>query len=27
VLVLALAAIVGFGLVAWEVVEESQWST
>ena len=27
VLVLALAAIAGFGLVAWEVVEESQWST
>lgn len=27
VLVLALAALAGFGLVFWEVVEESQWST
>jgi hypothetical protein len=27
ILVLALAAVAGFGLVAWEVVEESQWST
>jgi len=27
VLMLALAVIAGLGLVAWEVVEESQWST
>jgi len=27
VLVLALGLVAGFGLVAWEVVEESQWST
>jgi hypothetical protein len=27
VLVLALAVVLGLGLVAWEIVEESQWST
>jgi hypothetical protein len=26
VLVLALAIVVGLGLVAWEVVEESKWT-
>jgi hypothetical protein len=27
VLILVLAAVAGLGLVAWEVVEESRWST